>query len=258
MRSEAGFRVAVVAAVAGLLVAGCSAAGVSSPRSTVESSSMAAAGTSTVVTATSSTPSGVTDGLTPAEDPWALAREYGLMSPDGEYVGPTDANGNPLLFEPIEGYGDFSGLDRFDVDTYEATRLIVACANDHGFAVTIDPDGGIGFASVTPEQNQLAFAIELACEHGLHVRKPAPLTMEQLEKMYAYMVALAGCLEAQGYSVADPPSLDAYIDSQGDWNPYDGLSLGLDAWVPLNRTCPQNPVGGFAAWDPGNPIVPMP
>ena len=257
MRSEAGFRGAVAAVAVGLLVAGCSAGGVPATQQT--GTSTASVGTSTAVSATvSSGASGVSDGLVPAKDPWALATEYGLVSPDGEYVGPTDENGDPLLFEPIEGYGDFSDVDRFDVDTYETTRLVVACVNDHGFAVTLDPDGGVGFGSVASEQNQLAFAVVLACEHGLDIRGPAPLSTVQLEKMYAYMVALAGCLEAQGYSVADPPSLDAYMDSQGNWNPYDGLSVGLDDWVALNRACPQNPVGGYGAWEPGAPIAPMP
>ncbi|GBE21821.1 hypothetical protein BMS3Bbin01_01173 [bacterium BMS3Bbin01] len=256
MRAEAAVRATVVVAVVAVLAAGCSAAGTSQPTMTAGVSPTTTGSTTAVASTTTS--SGVAEGLTPGLDPMALAKQYSLVSPDGEYVGPVDANGDPLLFEPITGYGDFSGLDRFDVDTYEVTGLIVECVRDQGFAVTLDPDGGIGYASVPPEQNQLADAAYYACKAGLHVPKPEPLTMEQLEKMYAYVVALVGCLESQGYSVADPPSLDAYIDSRGDWNPYTGLSVGLDVWVPLNRACPQNPVGGFTAWAPGDPILSMP
>jgi len=243
-----------------VMAVGCSSAvtpsttEVGSVSSTVESSSV---GTTTTV-AGSTTTVGVMGGLVPAADPLALAEEYHLISPDGGYVGPVGSDGEPLLFEPITGYGDFSGVDRFDVNTYEMARLLVECVNDQGFAVTLDPDGGIGYASVPAEQNQLAFSVDLACEAGLHLPPPQPLSPEQLEKMYAYMVALAGCVEDQGYSVGDPPSLDTFIDSQGYWNPYFDLPDSALMNLDLIRACPQNPVGGYGAWNPGDPIVPMP
>jgi hypothetical protein len=235
-----------------LLAAGCSTGATAT---TTGSTSSSVTSTTTVAVSTTRVVSG---GLVPAADPWALAEEYHLISPDGEYFGPVGSDGEPLLFEPITGYGDFSGVDRFDVDTYETTRLLVRCVNDQGFAVTLDPDGGIGYASVPAEQNQLADAVYYACKAGLRLESPGPMSVEQLEEAYAYMVALAGCLEDQGYSVSDPPSLDAYIDSQGYWNPYSDLSVPLSDWVPLNRVCPQNPVGGYGAWNPGDPILPMP
>jgi len=244
-----------------VMAVGCSSAvtpsttEVGSVSSTVESSSV---GTTTTV-AGSTTTVGVMGGLVPASDPWVLAEEYHLISPDGEYFGPVGSDGEPLLFGPIEGYGDFSKIDRFDVDNYEVVRLLARCVRDRGFPVSLTQDGpGLSYESVPPEQNQLAYAVEVACKAGLHVRSPEPVSVEQLEKGYAYEVALAACLEDQGYSVSDPPSLDSFIDSQGYWNPYFDLSVPLSDWVPLNRVCPQNPVGGFGAWNPGDPILPMP
>jgi hypothetical protein len=235
-----------------LLAAGCSTGATAT---TTGSTSSSVTSTTTVAVSTTRVVSG---GVVPAEDPLSVAQTYGLVSPDGEYVGPVDSDGAPLVFEPIEGYGDFSKVDRFDVDTAEATRLLVECVNDQGFAVTLDPDGGIGFGSVSAEQNGLATAVYFACKAGLRLQAPEPLTSAQWEKVYAYEVALASCVAELGYSVSDPPSLDAYIDSQGDWSPYfdlpDSALLNLD----LIRTCPQNPVGGYGAWNPGDPILPMP
>jgi hypothetical protein len=197
--------------------------------------------------------------LVPAADPWALAEEYHLISPDGEYFGPVGSGGEPLLFEPIEGYGDFSKIDRFDVDNYEVVRLIARCVRDRGFPVSLTQDGpGLSYELVPPEQAQLEYAVEVACKAGLNLQAYQPVSVEQLEEAYAYEVALAGCLEDQGYSVSDPPSLDSFIDSQGYWSPYSDLPDSALMNQALNRVCPQNPVGGFGAWNTGDPILPMP
>ncbi len=115
-----------------------------------------------------------------------------MVSPDGEYVGPVDSDGDPLIFEPVTGYGDFSGQDRFEVDNYQSVRLLARCVADHGFFLTPTEDGaGLLFQAVPPEQNQLAQAVLTACREGLRLEKPVPPTVEQLEEIHAYLIAVA-------------------------------------------------------------------
>lgn len=244
--------------IAALLVSVTVLAGCSPSANTVTSPAVVPTTGSSI--AVSTAPTGSTPpGLERSKDPEALAKQLGLLSPDGEYVGPVDSNGEPLLFEPITGYGDFSGQDPFDVDNYQVVRLLAECVADHGFPLTVTGDGtGLLFQSVPPEQNQLAQAVLFACKAGLGLEKPTPPTVEQLEEIYAYMVAVAHCLEEEGYSVTSPPSVDVYIDSQGYWNPYDDLPADLSELTRLNQVCPQNPVGGYGAWNPGDPIRPVP
>ena len=260
MKPDSTMRLIATAVVAMLGVAGCSAA--------TSSQAVTSAGVPTTVVSSTTVPvsdtttassRGAPAGLTPAADPWARAEQLSLVSPDGQYVGPVDSNGEPLLFEPITGYGNFSGQDRFDVDSYQVVQLLAECVADHGFPLTVTGDGtGLTFQAVPPDQNQLAQAVLFACKAGLRLEKPAPPTVDQLEEAYAYMVAVAHCLEEEGYSVTDPPSVGVYIDSQGYWNPYDDLVAGLQEWSRLNQKCPQNPVGGYGAWDPGDPVRPVP
>ena len=212
-------------------------------------------------TAVSPVPTGSTPpGLETYEDPWARAEQLGMVSPDGEYVGPVDSYGDPLIFEPVTGYGDFSGQDRFEVDNYQLVRLLARCVADHGFFLTPTEDGaGLLFQAVPPEQNQLAQAVLTACREGLRLEKPVPPTVEQLEEIHAYLIAVARCLESEGYSVTEPPSVDVFVDSQaGAWNPYDDLVADVAELSRLNQVCPQSPVGGFGDWDPGDPVIPIP
>jgi hypothetical protein len=162
---------------------------------------------------------------------------------------------------PIEGYGDFSKSDPFGVDSYEINLRMSRCMNDHGFAVTLRGDGlGTHWEDIPPEQNELATAVSIACLEGLHVpdRASSELTQDQYAKVYAYRTQLTDCVRGQGYQVPDPPSLGLFIEEQGRWSPFDavGVSVGA-AWDRVNQACPQEPVGGFGVWNPGDAIVPF-
>ena len=165
----------------------------------------------------------------------------------------------PPAIEPITGYGDFSGQEYFYVDWFLVTRLTVQCLQDHGFPVTLVPPGdGISFLSVPHSQNQLAQQHLEACHAGLNLPEfewPSP---EQIEVMYRYYVALRECLIAEGYTVSEPPSLDQYIDSftTGPWSPYENVP-GDSGWDAIQMKCPQGPPGGWASWEPGDPIIPI-
>ncbi len=202
-----------------------------------------------------STPGGLVRITT---DVMERARRYELIAPGGEYVGPVDGNGDPLIFEPITGYGDFSDADLFEVDPTEIVALQARCLQDQGFPVRLDPSGsGFDFTAVPPEQNQLAFAASIACKEGLHLPAPTPPNTDQRREQLAYLTLVGECLREHGFDVADPPSLDEFIELDGAWSPYGSLPpLDPAAFEELDRACPQWPVGGYGAWDPGDPLRP--
>ena len=214
-------------------------------------------------------------GVEPAGPSAVVSTVPGSTEPPGDDVSSSPVGGltvgtwppgdpraqlTPISVPPIGGYGDFSQGDPFEVDSYEINRLLSRCMNDHGFAVTLRGDGlGTRWEDIPPEQNQLATAVSIACLEGLNVPDLASsaLTQDQYTEVYAYRTELAECVRGQGYQVPDPPSLDVFVEEQGRWSPYDavGVSAGSDG-DRLNQTCPQEPVGGFGVWDPGDAIVP--
>jgi len=150
-----------------------------------------------------------------------------------------------------EGYGDFSDVPYFDIDWYEVTRLEVQCANDNGMAVRLLSSGdGWTVSEIQYELQAAAISVVDSCQKALHLPKYKSPTRPQLEELYAYNVAVLQCLESQGYSLPDPPSVEVFVESKGAWNPYHDVPIGNLA------VCPQQPVGGFGAWDPGDPIKP--
>jgi hypothetical protein len=178
--------------------------------------------------------------------------------------GSEGGGGTSVSIPPITGYGDFSHLTSyFEVDVFEVQGLAARCTQDRGFAVTFDPvTGGISFSDVPDEQNQQAGATLAACIAGLNLPELHPFTDDQLAVIYAYGLAVAGCLEGEGYSVAAAPSLEVFVDTwrQADndgevtvWTPYASVRD-----LSIEQVCPQSPVGGYGAWQPGDPITPIP
>jgi hypothetical protein len=162
---------------------------------------------------------------------------------------------------PITGYGDFSGQEYFEVDWFLVTRLTADCLQDQGFPVTVIPPGdGISFLSVPSSQNQLAQQYLEACRAGLNLPDFVYPTPEQLEVMYLYYVALRDCLIDEGYTISEPSSLDEFIESYatGPWTPYLDVQGGGAGWDSIQMKCPQSPAVGWASWEPGDPIIPIP
>jgi hypothetical protein len=245
-----------------LLVGACSGGGpvetTVAPTVPVTPTTSSTVSESTLVSSvTSSSSALVPAGLVQiTEDVESWAREYGVVAPDGEYVGPVDLQGRPLLFEPITGYGDFSDYDGFESGARPINDAIFQCMRDQAMPVHQDNLGGVDFTRVPDEQNHIALAVLLACKKGLNQPPPKPLTVDQLAEAYAYRLALADCVRDQGYDVEDPPSLDKFTEDEGMWSPYPPFMEGPLAIGSLERTCPQSPPGGYGSWDPGDPIVP--
>jgi hypothetical protein len=145
--------------------------------------------------------------------------------------------------DPIVGYGDFSDQEYASIDWTEVVRLQVQCANDNGFPVQILPSGdGYNFAGIPLEQHREASEIMDACLHGLDLPDPVLYTDEQLIELYGYLLEVKACLENEGYTVSEPPSVTAFVDNYGGaWHPHESIPLGaLSAgeWIRLQEACP--------------------
>ena len=160
--------------------------------------------------------------------------------------------------EPIVGYGDFSGIGYYSVDWALATELMAACVIDQGFPVRLEDDG-ILFGDVPADQNAEASRTLDRCMDGLNLPEFEWPDADQLLEIYAFSLAVRDCLIAEGFEVPEPPGFDAWAESYttGPWSPYEfvGSGYGPD-WVSINTICPQSPVGGWGAWEPGDPITP--
>lgn len=200
--------------------------------------------------------SGATGGTTSAAPPTTVSPTSTLVLTTSTSAPSTSTASVPAS---ISGYGDFSGQEYFEVDWFLVTELTVQCVQDHGFAVSLIPPGdGISFQSVPPDQNQLAGQYLDACTTGLNLPEYEQASAEQLEVVYHYYLTLRDCLIAEDYTVSEPPSLDAFVDSYysdtGPWTPYANV---VSDWEAIQLKCPQSPPGGWASWQPGDPITPV-
>ncbi|NOY56171.1 MAG: hypothetical protein GXP34_09305 [Actinobacteria bacterium] len=222
--TETRLRLWVGGVVLLVMLAGCTPGDAASPTSS-------SASTTTAVTETSPTVTGTTSA--------------GVLSDYGDSGVPfADVLPIPTL-DPITGYGDFSGVSYYDVDWVEVTALEVQCANDQGYPVTVIPPGnGIGYNQVVLDQQNMALAVVSACWAGLHIPPSEPMTEEQVTEFYYQQVDTKACLEAEGYTVDDPPSLDTFIDSymggQDIWTAYNSVPRMSQAdWYRIQELCPQ-------------------
>jgi hypothetical protein len=164
---------------------------------------------------------------------------------------------------PITGYGDHSDVSYFDLDHYAVTHQTARCLLDAGFDIELLPPGdGIAFLDTDPDRLGLAQATAAACRAGLNLPSQAPPTSEQEAIVYAYQLALHQCLTDAGLRPTAPPSLEA-LRSGSSWTAYDDLvrpdgpladPTDFDA---IQMLCPQQPVGGFGNWTPGDTIQPV-
>jgi len=127
----------------------------------------------------------------------------------------------------------------------EETEAIVGCLQERGLAVQVDPDSfppGIEFDNriVSEEQFEPAYeaCIEELTEAGL--LRPTISGPEQLAQLYEDFLTAAECIEAEGYEVPDPPSLEVFVDTNGAaWNPFDAVppEKGLEELTRIDAKC---------------------
>jgi hypothetical protein len=117
----------------------------------------------------------------------------------------------------------------------EAADRQSACLRDRGWAVTITADGGIS-SSVSEEQMDVYRQDIEECGKGL-LPDRAKFTDEQWSEMYAAVIESADCLAEQGYEAPETPSLQAFIDLNGDWSPHS--TIDTYEFERLEALCPQ-------------------
>lgn len=162
--------------------------------------------------------------------------------------------------EYLEGLQEAMGI--VNPPPTEMIRLVAAdekaeawrsCMQEAGWAVSVTFDGGLASPpDLSPEQFQAYERSHYVCHAQYPVDPstfPPPFGAEQIEILYRYYVEeLTPCLEARGYEVEDPPTLEVFQDeftaAELSWVPYDAVppeTLSEEAWAELNLACPQSP-----------------
>jgi len=142
-------------------------------------------------------------------------------------------------------------LDPVDVPsttTFDAAywlELQVECLRDKGWNAQFDPEGpSLIVPNVEGEQRLELVRASAECRTAVGVPEPAELTEREIRTRYERLIAVAACLEAEGYEVKPPPSFEVFLREWREgspWHPYlsvpDDLSPG--EWRRINRVCPQ-------------------
>ena len=134
----------------------------------------------------------------------------------------------------------------------EWAPVMVQCLNEQGIPADVSRDGGIEYGDVPMEQAQTQSEALYRCRVRFPTdpRYEQPLTPAQIRIVYDYQTGpLTDCLEREGYTVAPPPSAEAFISSYYDpetevWSAYpmdDPRLNDMDEWYRLNEVCPQLP-----------------
>lgn len=135
-------------------------------------------------------------------------------------------------------------------DEWAAVRA--ECLGEEGWIVEITIDGGIRFPDVTPEQSVEMEAADERCGERFPVdpKYRQPLSQQQLEFLYMWYIEVnIPCLQAEGYTDFDAPSLDTFLEgfATGNvWTPiddiFDDIRLqGPNALAALYEACPAGP-----------------
>lgn len=138
----------------------------------------------------------------------------------------------------------------------EQSEAIAECAALQGVDVAVDPSGD-GVTWRAPEGQEAtvnsvvdACATEVAQRFGVVSGEPS---REDLEHWYEAYLLTYECMTELGYPSEPPPSIDAYVDSEGmAWHPYSavmtnsqgeirpGEPFSENAFRTLESLCPQD------------------
>lgn len=115
--------------------------------------------------------------------------------------------------------------------------LMRDCLAGKGFTVEVLPDGGIS-ATVPPEQDQAYESARLECEKSTGYDTPPPAYDDKtLSYVYDKRVEAYECMIEKGFSPSEePPSREAFIDSDGLWFPE--LGVAPERMEEAKTACP--------------------
>jgi hypothetical protein len=114
-----------------------------------------------------------------------------------------------------------------------------ACVESAGFDATVEGDGlAVRYGDQRAYYEQVReTCFQAAVDSGL-VAPQGPLDEEFLAAQYEAFLLTYECMVREGYPVTDPPSKDAYIESEGvSWHPYERLGGDPSA---IEAKCPQD------------------
>jgi hypothetical protein len=124
-----------------------------------------------------------------------------------------------------------------------------ACLSQKGWDVDIEPDAGITWEGPVAQRDQYGKALEECRDQMGSGQSPDDeVTNEMLRTAYDMQVETLECLRSKGYDeLSDPPTLQTYLDANGQWTPYAELPLEISEadWYQLLETCPQPSISPF-------------
>lgn len=165
------------------------------------------------------------------------------------YLTETDTQWESVLERFPDAFRPDVDLVRY-IQPNEWSKVMASCLSDAGIEATISEDGGIETSTPVGQEEPHAIAWYVCqAKYPGDPELAQPLTSAELEYLYNYLVNdLTPCLEAEGYKVDDPPSLQTYTDTYltaDAWTPYSSVlgAGGQESWNKINRKCPQNAPG---------------
>jgi hypothetical protein len=119
-----------------------------------------------------------------------------------------------------------------------------ACVEEAGYPVEMDIEEQSFEFSLGSDELARQADVELKrCMREIDPRRllpPPPLTADQLGSWYTYLKAQVACLSDAGYPVGSPPPEQVFIDSEGDWDPYqDMIEAGITVRPEHVQQCQQ-------------------
>lgn len=137
--------------------------------------------------------------------------------------------------------GDRRVYDRTELEWVHA---FADCMREAGFVVTVDESVPTFKPAEELPADQAAVWDEavVKCREMLGHPPAVQFDPSRLPALYEATVAAKACLESLGFTISDPPSLEAWIESYdtGPWLPHSELSPMSEAeWKRVISQCPQ-------------------
>lgn len=152
----------------------------------------------------------------------ACSGDDGSVAESPVQAGEVQASPTPTYFDQVGPDGLIDGKTLSQL----SGEIAYACISDRGWAqVQLNENGEI--SGLVPEEQQDAYSEDLdACWAEANARYPFPeVTEDSLRERYALEVETRECLIDEGYTIAEPPSVDVWIDQMNHldenvWLPY--------------------------------------
>ncbi len=145
-----------------------------------------------------------------------------------------------------------SGADSAELDSEEwpgptsreeSDQIFMDCLAEMGWEVEQMPDGGFTPGEIPPEQGDAYSEATAECS-PLALPRPENFTQDEWQEWYESLMETTRCLEEEGYSFPDKPTVQQFIDGQGEWSPYgdlwdSGTVTGIGETELLYEICPE-------------------